>query len=520
MIAIYARQSVDKKDSISIETQIEDCEYEAKGESYVVYSDKGYSGKNTDRPKFKEMMTDIKNGKITKVICYKLDRISRSLLDFAEIMKVFKEHDVKFVSMNEKFDTSTAMGRAMLNICMVFAELERETIQLRVTDTYNSRSKAGFYMGGRVPYGFKKVPYMLNGKSTSQYEPVPDEIDQIKTLFELYSKPVTSLADIVRYFKSNGIQKTRGKEWSTSRLTEILRNPIYVRADVDIYNFYKARQTDIVNDISEFVGTNGSYLYTKNESKTEGQNKDKNKDRPKEKTKGKNMSHYSNMTLVLAPHEGIIDSDTFIRCRLKAEQNIQIPNGRHSHTTWISGKLKCIKCEYAMKYNKWSGKTVDNEYYLCSAVHEGKCEGVGAVKKDYIEQVVFEQMQTKIKSLRIEQNQSNPNQAEINAKKSLIATKENEIDKILENFKLASPEIIARMNKEVDELANEIKGLNSQIYKLETIKTNQRKLDTTALDKIFKNWNNVAKEDRQKVVDILITKVLVSKDKIEIIWKI
>ena len=85
MNAIYTRQSVDRADSISIESQIEFCQYEMRGEQYKVYTDRGYSGKNTDRPAFAEMMNDIESGVIGKVVVYKLDRISRSILDFSNI---------------------------------------------------------------------------------------------------------------------------------------------------------------------------------------------------------------------------------------------------------------------------------------------------------------------------------------------------------------------------------------------------------------------------------------------------
>lgn len=126
-IAIYARKSVFREDSISVESQIEFCEYEARGEEYLVYKDNGYSGKNTDRPDFQRMMEDVKAGKINKVIVYKLDRISRSVLDFSEMMERFQKYNVDFVSATEHFDTSSPMERAMLNICIVFAQLERET---------------------------------------------------------------------------------------------------------------------------------------------------------------------------------------------------------------------------------------------------------------------------------------------------------------------------------------------------------------------------------------------------------
>ena len=154
--AIYARQSVDKKDSISIESQIEFCKYELKGGNCKEYKDKGYSGKNTERPQFQQLMRDIESGLVRKVVVYKLDRISRSILDFAKMMDFFQKYEVEFVSSTEKFDTSTPMGRAMLNICIVFAQLERETIQKRVTDAYYSRSQRGLQDGWESPL---RLPY-------------------------------------------------------------------------------------------------------------------------------------------------------------------------------------------------------------------------------------------------------------------------------------------------------------------------------------------------------------------------
>jgi len=90
--AIRGRQSVDKKDSISIESQIEFCQYELKGESYRAYTDKGFSGKNTYRPKFQELIRDIEQGLVSTVIVYKLDRISHSIIDFAKMMEIFHRY--------------------------------------------------------------------------------------------------------------------------------------------------------------------------------------------------------------------------------------------------------------------------------------------------------------------------------------------------------------------------------------------------------------------------------------------
>jgi DNA invertase Pin-like site-specific DNA recombinase len=96
--AHYGRQSVDRKDSISIESQLEFCKSESRGEAVKEYTDKGFSGKNTDRPKFQELIRDIKAGLIKRVIVYKLDRISRSIIDFANMVELFQKYNVEFVS--------------------------------------------------------------------------------------------------------------------------------------------------------------------------------------------------------------------------------------------------------------------------------------------------------------------------------------------------------------------------------------------------------------------------------------
>ena len=118
---------------------------------YVVFEDAGYSGKNTDRPEFQNMMHRIRAGEFTHLLCWKIDRISRNLLDFASMYQELKDLGVTFVSKNEQFDTSTAIGEAMLKIILVFAELERNMTSERVTATMLSRAQNGLWNGGRVP---------------------------------------------------------------------------------------------------------------------------------------------------------------------------------------------------------------------------------------------------------------------------------------------------------------------------------------------------------------------------------
>ena len=167
MVAIYARQSLDKKDSISIETQVEHCKRILIEIAFLPSAHAAVGG-NTCRPDFLRMMEDIRRNSITRVIVYKLDRISRSILDFALMMEEFQEHNTDFVSTVETFDTSTPMGRAMLSICIVFAQLERETIQLRTRDSYHARSGRGSY-DAKAPYGYIKTTAKIDGNKIVEY---------------------------------------------------------------------------------------------------------------------------------------------------------------------------------------------------------------------------------------------------------------------------------------------------------------------------------------------------------------
>jgi len=136
-IALYARKSVERENSISCETQLEYCRAmlkpDERGEKILEFVDNGYSGGNTDREGFQKMLRQIERGKITKVIVYRLDRISRSLSDFVGILETLKRYHVKFISSQESFDTSSPYGEMIVKLLAVFAEFERQSIILPIT---------------------------------------------------------------------------------------------------------------------------------------------------------------------------------------------------------------------------------------------------------------------------------------------------------------------------------------------------------------------------------------------------
>ncbi len=500
--ALYARQSLDKKDSISIESQLDFCKYETHGGEYKTYIDKGFSGKNTNRPDFEKLMEDIRTGKIKRVIVYKLDRISRSILDFSNMMERFQEHNVEFVSSTEKFDTSTPIGRAMLNICIVFAQLERETIQKRVADAYNSKSQKGYYMGGRVPYGFQLEKTVLNGINTSKFVPVPAEMEQIELMFQLYAQPDMTLGGVMKELMDRGITEKRGASWCTARVSEIIRNPVYVKADIDIYNFFESQGSNITNEASDFCGTNGIFLY-------KGFNGDKTK---------KKQYDLAERDVVIAPHEGIIDSATWLKCRLKVMNNRQSASTNKGKRTWLTGKIKCKKCGYA--YVTTYSNSTRKRYFQCSgARYSVKCKGSGrTIYADIFEDYVFKEMVKELKKFEyISAEQEQDISPSYQRYKIRIAEVEKEIDSLLVKISDANRTLMNYINKRVEELDLEKQNLLEKIVELTTNKPADN------IDKItdhIRMWEKLNLEGKQRIADILIKVITIEEDTIEIEWSI
>ena len=341
--AIYARQSVLKADSLSISGQIDLCRRET-GTEVNIYRDKGYSGKNTNRPAFQQLMEDVEAGLIQKIVVYRLDRFSRSISDFGRLWEILKAHNVEFVSINETFDTSTPMGRAMLNIIMVFAQLERETTAERVRDNYYQRAKLGSWPGGPAPYGFsigklpgpdgKLSPGLLPGECTAIVE----------RIFNAYSQPDATLGSVARSLNADHIPAPKRPTWDNVTLSRILHSPLYVMADEDVYLYYKAKGLIFANNLDEFDGLHAGMIVGK-------------RNRSVGKYQDLKDQHFS-----LANHYGLIPSDLWLSCQYKLDANRQLGGkGRGKHT-WLSGLMKCGACGYSVKVNR----DKDKYYLVCS----------------------------------------------------------------------------------------------------------------------------------------------------------
>src|ERR1700726_1293963 len=204
--AVYTRKSSEEgleQSFNSLEAQREAClAYinSQKHEGWVAasarYDDGGFSGGTMERPALKQLLDHIAAGKIATVIVYKVDRLTRSLADFAKIIEVFDSHNVSFVSVTQQFNTTTSMGRLTLNVLLSFAQFEREVTSERIRDKISASKRKGLWVGGMVPLG-----YDTNERRISVNE---SEADRVRMIFRGYLK-LGSLNLLMAELRQQGI---------------------------------------------------------------------------------------------------------------------------------------------------------------------------------------------------------------------------------------------------------------------------------------------------------------------------
>ena len=322
-IAIYSRKSkiTDKGDSTF--NQIESCkeyarEYFSNIEEFFTYIDEGFSGSHTDRPMFTQMIKDAQSNKFKVLMCYRLDRISRNIAQFSHTYEILQKHKIEFVSVKEQFDTSSPIGRAMLNMAMVFAQLERETIAERIRDNMHALACTGRWLGGTCPTGFKSVPTeyydsLLNKKTIYKLSPIPEEVYLIHMIFNSFIS-LGRLRQVESYLLSLGIKTKNNCNFSAATIRDILINPVYAAADLDIYYYFKASGAKVCGNSADYNGAYGIASYNKTDQ--EGGS-----------PKAKDVREW---IVSIGKHQGIISGSKWIQVQEIIKKNARGPSCRDS----------------------------------------------------------------------------------------------------------------------------------------------------------------------------------------------
>ena len=466
--AIYLRQSKEKKDSVSIEAQLEKCKIvcQLNGWGFIPYDDKGKSGKDLNRPAFKQMMKDIESGKVKHIICYRLDRISRSMADFSNLIVTLEEYGVDFISATENFDTSNPLGRAMVNIIMTFAQLERETITERVTDNYYYRGNLGYWPGGTAPYGYRLIKVTgSDGKQHSALEIDEEQAQWVRYMYEAYLEPSGGIAKILDHLNNLQVKTNRNALWTNRVVADLLQKPVYTSNTVALYEYYKLRDCNIVNDISAFDGTGSLNLYGKTS---------------KNANRHKRCREANEMYLTVMSHTPIIEPELWLAVQQKKASRPPIPpRTGTSKNSYLTGLLVCGVCGYRVSivkdgtYRAYTCSSKKNRgRTACSSSNISARKLENTVVDDMIRHFTQADVVQKIKENYKKQSFITPEQQhrknELDLKLSQIDT---EIDNLMQAISSGNPTLLKYANIHITELdeqrqliLNELQDLNLEQY--------------------------------------------------------
>ncbi|MTK08806.1 MAG: recombinase family protein [Hungatella sp.] len=445
--AIYSRKSKFTGKGESIGNQIELCRQyilthygESFADSALIFEDEGFSGGNLERPQFQQMMKEAKKKKISAIVCYRLDRISRNIGDFANLIGELNHLEISFISIKEQFDTSSPMGRAMMYIASVFSQLERETIAERIRDNMHELSKSGRWLGGNTPTGYQServTSITIDGKQKKAYKlkRIPQEAKLVKRIYEKFLE-TGSLTQTETYLIQNGYKTKQGRLFSRFAIKAILSNPVYMIADQEAYQYLKEKKVELFADPADFKGTHGIIAYNRTLQK---------------QGKAHEMKEMEEWIVAIGKHEGLIPGAEWVSVQRQLERN-KSKNYRRprSNVALLSGILVCGNCNHYMR-PKLSGRYNDRGEqiysYLCSMKEKSrmKCCAIKNADGNLLDRLVIEELK------------------KISEDKREFTRQLEEGRKLLKEEKQDYEQDVSRLEEELSQTEKEIDGLVTSI---------------------------------------------------------
>lgn len=482
---IYSRKSLFTGKGESIDNQIEICKNyilsnfsDTKETDIFVFEDEGYSGKNMDRPQYIKMRKHQESEKIDYIVVYRLDRISRNVGDFSSMMEELRHKGIGFISVNEKFDTSTPMGRAMITIAAVFAQLERETIAERVRDNMFLLARDGRWLGGRPPVGYSisvdedyEKLHIGEKREPIKKLVINEDVYIAKLIYDIFLEKQT-LNAVSKDIISKGVRSYNNKLYSFLAIKDILRNPIYCIADDISYSYFIGKGTQLSFDKSECDGKRAFMPYGKR-TYADGAN---------------TRNAESEWVVALGRHEGIISGEDWVRVQKILDNNKPTAAKRNKQiniNSLLSGMIICKKCGARMFAKRRSGRSSNpNKYdYICnSKIRGGKslCDCKNLLGNEIDESICKYLLEYCDDKSLIKNNldktispiyiQSEIVEKNIFTHKQIIAKKTKEIENLITSLQEAetlSPDFIKLINDRVSSLRQEIASHESEISNLQ-----------------------------------------------------
>lgn len=523
--AVYSRKSRFTGKGESIENQIELCRRyinlnypDVPEKNIFIYEDEGFSGGNTDRPQFKKMMNDASEKKFNVLICYRLDRISRNIGDFAKLIDRLGELGISFESIKEKFDTDSSLGRAMMYIASVFSQLERETIAERIRDNMHELAKTGRWLGGNTPTGYRSVQVQtvtVDGKkrSSCMLEIEETEMTTVKKIFDKFLKS-ESLTAVETYMIQNHIKTRNGKDFSRFSIKGILRNPVYMTADSDAWEYLSVLGAEIFAEKSDFDGNCGVMAYNKTLQK---------------KGKTNKIRDIKEWIITAGRHKGVVSGKEWKKVQECLERNsVKAYRKPKNNTALLSGLLYCGDCGHYMRPKIYNSFYKDGEKkfsYLCELKEKSRrseCSVSNPAGNKLDAEVIMEiskleedknelyYILTKAKKTFSDGRGSNTEIVELNER---LNVNNRKIASLVENLtvleKTGADKYIV---KKIGELHNENEIIKKRLDELIKTCENKKSVDVNYITDTLTAWESVIKlierRERREAVRTIVDKII------------
>lgn len=469
---IYSRKSVYTGKGESVENQIEMCKQyihakfpDAPEDAIAIYEDEGFSAKDTARPQFQRMLRDIRQKKPDYIVCYRLDRISRNVSDFSSLIEELNHRDISFICIKEEFDTSKPMGKAMMYIASVFAQLERETIAERVRDNMLMLARTGRWLGGTPPTGYrseKQREILVDGKVkiSCKLKACPGELRVVEMIFEKYLE-LHSLAGVSKYCIRQGIKPRSGTWYSLLGIKEILRNPVYCIADKEAFDYFTAQHANVCFEEKDCGDKYGLLAYNKRDYKK--------KHAPRQP-----MEQW---IVAIGKHRGCVPGKKWVAVQNLLQDNI--PTGKkpaaiHNQVSLLSGRIVCGKCGSRMfaKRRSHAGADAGGFDYVCNSKLRGgiqlcDCQNISGPQADamvyaYLMEFatestdIYKSLEKLKRDLQKKARKTPPNGVE-----ARIHRCNEEIGHLVQTLSQGDigPALVQHINNRIDTLEQELSGL-------------------------------------------------------------
>lgn len=484
---IYGRKSKFTGKGESVENQVDLCKNDiilhnpnVTDDDILVFMDEGFTGANLNRPAFQEMMNYIKKHGAIDLRCYRLDRISRNVGDFCNLIKELQNYDVPFISIKEKFDTSTSMGNAMMMISSVFAQLERDTIAERIRDNMMELAKTGRWLGGTTPLGYKseeinKINYDGKKKKLFKLVEVPLEKSEVVLLKNKY-KEIKSQTGLETYTIKNNLKTRLGKRFTRWSIVNILSNPVYSAADKDSFDYFTKKGAIVVGERKDYNGKYGLMVYNKTNQL---------------KKKGAESNPITEWIVAIGKHNPFWSGKEFVEVQelleLGAKKRFRKPTVNNA---LLSGIIRCEYCGNFMrpKLYKENKDGTRNFAYMCELKDKSRktrcqCKNINGIEVDKKVMEVLKEITAKnssyLKKIQCLANGTGEHltkeENEYYALNAEIKKNEKEIELLIDRLKIVPVDIVPEIAKEIQKL----KAANNQI----TERIKELNVDTLSLIK-------------------------------------